>query len=107
MPELIDSGDIFINASTLDTLAGPVAEAMARGAVIVANKVGFNEETLKDGGVYFDVKDEKSFVDAAKSVIDSKELRSKLSKRARELAKSYARVDTASEYYKYMEELIN
>ena len=107
MPQLIDSGDIFINASTLDTLAGPVAEAMARGAVIVANKVGFNEETLKDGGIYFDVKDEGSFVDAVKSVIDSKELRGKLSKRARELANDYARIDTASEYYKYMQELLS
>lgn len=106
MPRLIDGCDVFINASTLDTLAGPVGEAMARGAVIVANRIGFNEETLKDGGVYFDVKDEQTFVDAVKSVIDSKELRKKLSKRARELADEYAKTDTASEYYKYMEELL-
>ena len=106
MPDLIDSSDIIINASTLDTTGLPVAEAMARGAVIVANKIGFNEETLKDGGVYFDVKDEQTFVDAVKSVIDSKELRKQLSKRARELADEYAKTDTASEYYKYMEELL-
>lgn len=106
MPRLIDECDVFVNASTLDTLAGPVGEAMARGAVIVASKVGFNEETLKDGGVYFDVKDEQTFVDAVKSVIDSKELRKQLSKRARELADEYAKTDTASEYYKYMEELL-
>lgn len=107
MPELIDKSDVFLNASSLDTLAGPVAEAMARGAVIVASKIGFNEETLRDGGVYFDIKDERSFVDAVKSVIDSKELREKLSKRSRELANEYAKIDTASEYYKYMKELLN
>lgn len=106
MPELIDNSDIYINASTLDVAGLPVAEAMARGAVIAANRIGFNEETLKDGGVYFDVKDEQTFVDAVKSVIDSKELRKQLSKRARELADEYAKTDTASEYYKYMEELL-
>ncbi|MBR4761472.1 MAG: glycosyltransferase [Clostridia bacterium] len=106
MPELIDKADIYVNASTLDTLAGPVAEAMARGAVIVANKIGFNEETLQDGGVYFDVNNVSSIADALKGVIDSKELRGKLSDRALELASEYAKTDTASEYYKYMEELL-
>ena len=107
MPNLIDSSDVIINASTLDTTGLPVAEAMARGAVIVANRIGFNEETLKDGGIYFDVGDENSIVDALCQVIDSKELRDKLSKRSKELADQYAKTDTASEYYKYMAELLN
>ncbi|MBR4910192.1 MAG: glycosyltransferase [Clostridia bacterium] len=107
MPELIDDCDVFLNASTLDTLAGPVGEAMARGAVIVANKIGFNEETLKDGGIYFDVNDKNSLADALRQVIDSKKLREKLSNRAKELANEYAKTDTASEYYKFMAELLN
>lgn len=106
MPEIIDSADIIINASTLDTTGLPVAEAMARGAVIVASNAGFNRETLGDGGLYFDVKDVGSIVEAVKQVLDSEKLRSKMSKRAKELADEYAKTDTASEYYKFIEELL-
>jgi glycosyltransferase involved in cell wall biosynthesis len=79
---------------------------MARGAVIVASNAGFNRETLGDGGLYFDVKDVGSIVEAVKQVLDSEELRSKMSKRAKELADEYAKTDTASEYYKFIEELL-
>ena len=87
-PFLADS-DIFIFASGCESFGITLLEGMAAGLPIACADRSSMPDTLEDGGVYFDPENSNSIKIAIQKLIDDVALRSRVSKRAKEISNKY------------------
>ena len=98
----IDTMDIAVYASSIETTGYGLLEGMARGACIISsNQSGF-DEILGDGGVYFDPENIDSIYQAAKKIINDEELRKECANKAFINSAHYSWKKAASNLYKFL-----
>jgi glycosyltransferase involved in cell wall biosynthesis len=90
IPRLMEKYDIFIFASTCETMPNTLLEAMRMGMPIACSNSGPMQEILKDGGVYFNPKSPLSIANSVLLLAQNKDLRYRLSKKAFNLSKVYS-----------------
>jgi glycosyltransferase involved in cell wall biosynthesis len=89
LPALLAQSDLFVFASSCESMPVTLLEAMAVGLPIACSNCGPMPEILVDGGVYFDPKDAESVAKAIEEIILSESLRFTISERAKVLAQQY------------------
>ncbi len=102
IPAAIDNCDIYVNSSETDTCGTAAEEGMARGAVVIANDVGFNREMVGDAGLYFSVRKPETLVEAVETVINDVSLQMALRDKAHVDSRKRTLKNTAGEYYEYI-----
>ena len=90
LPILIEQYDIFIFASSCETMPNTLLEAMRMGMPIACSNSGPMPEILKDGGVYFNPKSSLSIADSILLLAQKKGLRLQLSKKSFALSQKYS-----------------
>lgn len=87
--DMIDQSDIFVYASSIETSGFGLMEGMVRGAVIACNNESCMPEILGDGGLLFDVHSAENTADVLQQLIENKNLRMELSRKALEKSAAY------------------
>ena len=87
--DIIDSCDIFLYASSIETSGFGLMEAMARGAVIACNRASCLPEVLRKAGVLFDINDPKDISEKILMLIKDSGLRNALSQEAYDISEDY------------------
>lgn len=90
LPGHLAQANLYIFASSCENLPVTLLEGMAAGLPIACSDRGPMPEVLQGGGVYFDPEDSESIADAVQSLIESKELCSKVIELAKQLASNYS-----------------
>lgn len=96
------NSDFFVFASSCENLPITLLEAMATGLPVACSDRGPMPEVLQGGGVYFDPENAISIASAVEKIINDKDLRSSISKRAKELALIYSWKRCASETWSFL-----
>ncbi|MFH1733770.1 MAG: glycosyltransferase [bacterium] len=102
LPSLFANADLFAFASSCENLPVTLLEAMATGLPIACSNRGPMPEVLKDGGVYFDPENLESIGVAIEKVINNKDLRICIAKRAKELSEQYSWDRCAAETWDFL-----
>lgn len=102
LPDLLASTNIFIFASSCETISITLLEGMAIGLPIACANRGPMPEVLSDGGVYFDPEDSDSIASTVESIIKDEKLRSSISKKAKELSRQYTWERCATETWDFL-----
>lgn len=102
IPRLLANADLFVFASSCETMPNTLVEAMTSGLPIACSSRGPMPEVLRDGGVYFDPEDWGSIADAVEQLIVDRALRMRCAKRAQELSENYSWVRCASETWGFV-----
>jgi L-malate glycosyltransferase len=86
---VLASLDVSVVPSASESLSNVMLESMAAGVPVVATDVGGNSELASDGrGVLVTPDDEEAFAAGLERILADPELRSSISRRAREFAKA-------------------
>lgn len=107
LPALIGDSDLFVFASSCETISNTLLEGMASGRPIACSNRGPMPEVLKDGGEYFDPEDENSIADAIEKIITDEDFRETISVRAEELSQQYRWTRCADETWRFMVSTLN
>ncbi|ABQ25884.1 glycosyltransferase family 4 protein [Geotalea uraniireducens] len=102
LPYLIASSNVFIFASSCETISITLMEGMSVGLPIACSDKGPMPEVLGDGGVYFDPKDADSIAAALEDIIVNPDLRVSIAKRAKELSKQYTWERCSAETWRFL-----
>ena len=78
---------------------------MAAGLPIACSKLSSMSEILKDGAVYFDPLVTETIEDCLKNLINSKEKRAEISKKAYDYATKYSWENTSNKTFKFLYEI--
>jgi glycosyltransferase involved in cell wall biosynthesis len=89
LPRIIAQADIFIFASSCESISITLLEGMAAGVPIACSNRGPMPEVLQDGGVFFDPEDHYSIARAVERLILDADLRASVSSRARARSAEY------------------
>ncbi len=89
IPQLLANTNIFIFASSCESLPITLLEAMASGLPIASSNRGPMPEVLQNGGIYFNPECKDSIALAITTIINDQDLRIKLAKNAQLLSKQY------------------
>lgn len=89
MPAIYRAADVFVFASSCESLPNILLEAMASGLPIACSDRGSMPEILSDAGVYFDPEDPHAIAAAVESLLRDAELRERLSTAAYQRAQQY------------------
>jgi glycosyltransferase involved in cell wall biosynthesis len=89
LPELYAAADLCLFASSCENMPNILLEGMAAGLPVACSNRGPMPEVLGDGGVYFDPEDPEDIARALRELIESEELRVRLSRRSNERARQY------------------
>jgi len=90
LKEVYQTADIFVFASSCETFSLILLEAMASGLPIVCSNKDTLRDTLQDAGVYFNPYDSKDIERVLLNLIEDKQLRDDLRKKAYQRAISYS-----------------
>jgi glycosyltransferase involved in cell wall biosynthesis len=90
IPRYLAEADVFIFASSCESMPNTLLEAMASGLPIACSNRGPMPEVLKDGGIYFDPEDPPSLVSALEQILANSALRTQIANRAEELSAPYS-----------------
>jgi glycosyltransferase involved in cell wall biosynthesis len=96
---MMSATDIFVFASSCEVFGIALLEAMAAGLPIACSNKSGLPGLLRDGGVYFDPFDSASIAAAVEKLVLDSGLRNDLSRRAREIARSYSWKESACATY--------
>lgn len=105
--EIIDTSDVFIYASSIETTGYGLLEGMARGSLIACSaKAGF-PDILKDGGIYFDPENVISIKKSILSIINADEkTQIQLRTKALEYSKNFTWETAVRLHYDFFKETI-
>lgn len=95
--------DIFVFASSCETFGQILTEAMAAGLPIACSNLSAMPELLGDAGVYFNPEQPEEIANALERLINSVELRHKLSNLAFEKSKNFSWEKSASDTFRFLE----
>jgi glycosyltransferase involved in cell wall biosynthesis len=98
--------DIFVFASSSETFGITLVEAMAIGIPIVCSNKSSLPEILKNGGLYFNPKDDLQLANQIESFIKDKNLRKQKSKEAKNISLRYNWNDNVKEFCKLINKLL-
>jgi len=101
--EKYKEADIFLFASSCETFGQILTEAMAAGLPIACSNLSAMPELLGDAGVYFNPEQPEEIANALETLINSVELRSKLSNLAFEKSKNFSWEKCANETFSFLE----
>ncbi|MDC1305729.1 glycosyltransferase [Saprospiraceae bacterium] len=90
----------FVYASMSEGFGLPIIEAMSCGCPVITSSFTSIPEVAQDGAIYIDPFSVKSITNGISTVINSKSLRSELSKRALKIANSYDWNNVSENYSK-------
>lgn len=105
--KIYKEGEIMLFSSSCETFGQTLTEAMAGSLVVASSKLEPMPELLKDSGVYFDPFDYKDVKLKVKGLLDSPELRRKLSFASYNRALEFSWYDCASETFKFLRSFKN
>lgn len=105
MAAVYREADLFVFASTCETLANTLIEAMGTGLPVACSDQGPMTGILRDGGIYFDPEKPKTIAAAIRRLLDSPKLRHECSTRAHEYAGAYTWEKTARGTYDFLREV--
>jgi len=89
MEKIYQMADISIFASSCETFGQIIIESMASGLPICCSNMSSMPEILKDGAVYFNPLDINEITEALRQLIESKEMRSSISRKSYNYAKEF------------------
>lgn len=95
--EQLSGTDIFVFASSCESMPITLLEGMAMGLPIACSERGPMPEVLQDGGVYFDPEDPLSIADAIERIVLDRDLRIRIAERAREISSNFSWQRSADE----------
>lgn len=90
IPKILEKTHIFLFASSCENMPNTLLEGMAAALPIACSNVGSMPEILKNGGLYFNPREEKSIYNALKNLLEDHYLRENLKNKCRELAYNYS-----------------
>ncbi len=90
LPLLMQDYDLFVFASSCETISNTLLEGIAAGFPIACSNRGPLPEILGDGGVYFDPENVSTITTALKSILDDSSTRSNLKKNVGKVSKKYS-----------------
>jgi glycosyltransferase involved in cell wall biosynthesis len=88
--ELYRAGDIYVTAAYAETFAHPLVEAMSSGLPIVASDLAVHREICGDAALYFPRFSSEDLASCIARLVESLDLRAKLSKAALERSISFS-----------------
>jgi glycosyltransferase involved in cell wall biosynthesis len=97
--------DLFVFASSCETISSILLEGMASGLPIACSRRGPMPEVLGDAGVYFDPEKPDDIARALRKLIEVPELRARSARAARERAESYSWHSCARETFAFLGEV--
>ena len=89
LPEIYANSDVFIFASSCENLPNILLEAMASALPIACSEVDPMPLILQEAGVYFTPAEPESIANAVRTLLEDRDLRSRLGKSAQGLAEKY------------------
>lgn len=105
LPELLSDSDIFIFASSCETISITLLEGMAAGLPIACSCRGPMPEVLQDAGVLFEPEDPESVAQAIEKIINDRLLRDSISLRARKRASGFTWPICAEKTWTYISQV--
>lgn len=102
IPKLLAESDVFVFASSCENLPITLIEGMTLGLPIASSNRGPMPEVLKNGGIYFDPEDHISIQSAIKKILDDKDLRLSISRKAKSYAAKYNWSKCSQHTFKYI-----
>ena len=102
IPKLLAESDVFVFASSCENLPITLIEGMKLGLPIASSNRGPMPEVLRNGGIYFDPEDHISIQSAIKKILDDKDLRLSISRKAKSYAAKYNWSKCSQHTFKYI-----
>jgi glycosyltransferase involved in cell wall biosynthesis len=102
MNKLYFQSDLGVFASSCENMPNTLLETMASGLPIACSSLGPMPEVLENAGVFFDPEQVGSIVNALNKLIDSPQLRTKLSQSSHEYAQQYSWKRCANETFEFL-----
>jgi glycosyltransferase involved in cell wall biosynthesis len=99
------AAEISVFASSCETFGQILIEAMSAGLPIACSNRSAMPEVLGDAGIYFDPEDAKSIADSLRRLIDSPNLRTRLSQAAFDRAQAYSWKRCANETFEFLAQI--
>ncbi|HER25744.1 MAG TPA: glycosyltransferase family 1 protein [Rhodospirillales bacterium] len=97
---------VFVFPSLIETFGNPLLEAMAEGAAITCSNCAAMPEILGDAGLMFDPNKPEDIAEKINTLLADNDLRTTLSERAIERAKSFTWEQTAEQTRKVFQSVI-
>lgn len=104
LPGYLAEADIFVFASSCENMPNTLVEAMAAGLPIACSRRGPMPEILEDAGEYFDPEMPESIANALRKLVADPNLRRRLARRAKTLARRYSWERCAKETWSFLAE---
>jgi glycosyltransferase involved in cell wall biosynthesis len=102
---MLDEADIFIFASSCESMPNTLIEGMASGLPIACSDRGPMPEVLVDGGVYFDPELAASISSAVGQLVTDASLRDRLGRRAAALSSAYSWQRCGADTWKFLRQV--
>jgi glycosyltransferase involved in cell wall biosynthesis len=107
LPSLYREADIFVFASSCETISNVLLEAMASGLPIACANRRPMTDTLKDGGVYFEPEAPDSIAGALSRLIQDSKFRQEQAWRAYEYSQLYSWARCARETFDFLRRVVS
>jgi glycosyltransferase involved in cell wall biosynthesis len=107
LPQLLNSADIFVFASSCENMPNTLIEAMSVGLPIACSDRGPMPEILKDAGVYFNPDIPISIANAVEKYLKDQVLSVNNAKKANQLSKNYSWVRCSNETFAFLRKVNN
>jgi len=104
LPALLSDSNLFLFASSCETISNTLLESMASGLPVACSNRGPMPEVLQDAGVYFDPEDPLSISDAVESLLNNTKLRELSEQRVLDLSSKYSWQRCANETWSFLRE---
>ena len=105
LPALYHQADIFVFASSCESISSIVLEAMASRLPIACSNRSVMPEVLRDAGVYFDPEDIGSIVEAISCLIEDGGLRQSCADKAAQYASGYSWELCANQTFSFLKQI--
>jgi len=105
LPDLYKKTDIFVFASSCESISSILLEGMASGLAIACADIPVTKEVLKDAGVYFNPEDPCDIKNAIYQLISNDSLRQICKEKAFQYAKKYSWKHCADQTFSFLKEV--
>lgn len=105
LPALLSECDLFVFASSCETISITLLEGMAAGLPIACSSRGPMPEVLEDAGMKFDPEDADSVADAVEQILVDDELRRSIARSAKECSQKYTWQLCADKTWSYISQV--
>lgn len=102
----LNDADIFVFASSCESMPVTLLEAMAFGLPIASSNRGPMPEILQDAGIYFDPENEKSITAAIRYLLLNKHYREEIAQKAKSIATKYSWNKCSNETFGFLSEIL-